>query len=54
MNPATVELALSLLAIIQRAKATLTALKDSDPATYDYIAQHHGDALKAAEAELAR
>lgn len=50
MNPVTIELALSLIEIIRNAAGTLKALKDNDPATYAYIAQHHSDALAAAEA----
>lgn len=50
MNPVTVELALSLIEIIRNAASTLKKLKDDDPATYALIAQHHADALAAAEA----
>lgn len=54
MNPATVELALSLIEIIRRAAATLKALKTNDPATYAHIAEHHATALAEAEAESAK
>lgn len=52
MNPATVELALSLFEIIKRARATLISLQENDPATYAHIAQHHADALAAAKAAV--
>lgn len=54
MDPTTIKLALSLLQIIRSAKATLDQLKDDSPEVYAHIAQHHADALAAAEAEAAK
>lgn len=51
MDPATIKLALSLLQIIRGARETLASLKTDSPEVYAHIAEHHADALAAAEAE---
>jgi hypothetical protein len=50
MNPADVQLLISLIEIVQKATASIKAIKADKPEVYAEVGKHHGDALARLEA----